>query len=124
VLEYTQAHVPAGSKILVYPYLPLYNYLTATFSPTRYEYLQPGMHTREQEEEAIREIAADRTPVVLFEPGFDEKISTSWPNTPIQFVANDPVGDYLLGHYRSCRILRSAAGWRFLYMVRKDLSCP
>ena len=124
VLEYTQAHVPAGSKMLVYPYLPLCNYLTATFSPTRFEYLQPGMHTRKQEEEAIREIAADRTPVVLLEPGFNEKIANAWPNTPVTSIANDPVGDYILAHYRSCKILTSAAGWRFLYMVRKDLSCP
>lgn len=124
IVPYVQAHVPAGSRIFVYPYLPLYYYLTATFSSTRYEYLQPGMHTREQEEEAIREIATDRTPLVLFEPGFNEKICNAWPNTPLQFVANDPVGDYLLAHYHSCRILTSAAGWRFLYMVRKDLACP
>lgn len=124
VLQYTQAHVPAGSKIFVYPYLPLYYYLTATFSPTRYEYLMPGMHTKEQDEEAIRAIRADRTPVALFEPDFNEKIATSWPNTPIQYVANDPVGDYLLEHYRSCKVLRSASGWPFLFMVPKDLACP
>ena len=124
VLQYTQAHVPAGSKIFVYPYLPLYYYLTATFSPTRYEYLQPGMHTREQDEEAIREIEADHTPVALFEPDFNEKIANSWPNTPIQYVADDPVGDYLLQHYRACKVLKAASGWPFLFMVRKDLPCP
>ncbi|HLY62086.1 MAG TPA: glycosyltransferase family 39 protein [Terriglobia bacterium] len=124
VLPYVLAHVPAGSKMLVYPYLPLYNYLTATYSPTRYEYLQPGMHTRQQEEEAIDEIEADRTDVVLIEPGFSEKIANAWPNTPLESVANDPVGDYILAHYHSCRILRSAPGWPFVYMVRKDLACP
>jgi Dolichyl-phosphate-mannose-protein mannosyltransferase len=124
ILTYVQAHVPAGSRIFVYPYLPLYYYLTATFSATRYEYLQPGMHTRAQDEEAIREIEGDRTSAVLLELAFNGKIPSSWPNTPLQFVANDPVGDYLLAHYHSCRILTSAAGWRFLYMVRKDLACP
>lgn len=124
VIEYTQAHLQPGSKVFVYPYLPLYYYLTATFNPTRYEYLQPGMHTREQDEEAIREIEADRTRVVLFEPDFNEKLANSWPNTPIQYVANDPVGDYLLAHYRSCKILRSASGWPFLFMVRKGVACP
>ena len=82
VVSFTRANVPAGSKILVYPYLPLYYFLTATFSPTRFDYLQPGMHTRTQEEEAIREISANRTPVVLWEFGFSEKIPNSWPNTP------------------------------------------
>ena len=33
VVEYVQAHVAAGEKILVYPYLPLYYYLTDTASP-------------------------------------------------------------------------------------------
>ena len=56
VIGYTQAHVPAGERIFVYPYFPLAYYLTATFSATRYEYLQPGMHTREQDQEAIGEL--------------------------------------------------------------------
>ena len=79
VIGYTQAHVPAGETIFVYPYFPLGYYLTATFSATRYEYLQPGMHTREQDQEAIRELERSRTNVVLFEPSFYDKISTSWP---------------------------------------------
>ena len=33
VVEYFQARVPEGKTILVYPYLPLYYYLTGTFSP-------------------------------------------------------------------------------------------
>ena len=124
ILEYVQAHVNPGSRILVYPYLPLYYYLTGTFSPTRYEYIQPGMHTPEQTAEVERELARDRTPVVLYEYSFAEKIPRSWPNTPVQFVARDPVAAFVLGHYRSCRTLNSAAGWEFLFMVRKDLKCP
>lgn len=124
VVQYTQAHVRAGSTILVYPYRPLYYYLTGAYNPTRFEYLQPGMHTREQDEEAIRDIEANRTRVVLFELGFNQKIAASWPNTPLQFIANDPVGDYILASYRSCKVLQSAADSRFLFMVRKDLSCP
>ena len=57
VIEYVQAHVAAGEKILVYPYLPLYYYLTATANPTRYEYFQPGMHTPQQAEEMLAEIS-------------------------------------------------------------------
>src|SRR2546427_8296869 len=40
VIDYVQAHVHAGESILVYPYLPLYYYLTETFSSSRYEYFQ------------------------------------------------------------------------------------
>jgi len=126
ILEYVQAHVPAGARILVYPYLPLYYYLTATSSPVPYEYLQPGMHTPEQEQEVIRDVSQDRTAVVLLEPAFNDKIPTSWPNTPLRALTRDRVADYILANYRPCRVLVSASDWdwRFVFMVRKDLVCP
>jgi len=37
VIDYVQKNVRAGETMLVYPYLPLYYYLTGTFSPSRYE---------------------------------------------------------------------------------------
>jgi len=124
VVEYLDAHVAPGSRIFVYPYLPLFYYLTATFSATRYEYLQPGLHTREQDESALDEIAAEGTAVVVLEPSFYDRIPASWPNTPLAYLANDTVVDYILAHYRSCVVLRSATERRFLFMLRKDLACP
>ena len=101
VIEYVQAHVAAGEKILVYPYLPLYYYLTDTASPTRYEYFQPGMHTPQQAEEMLAEITAARVPVVLFEASFWEKIPTSWPGTPLSAIVRDPIADYIQREYRT-----------------------
>ena len=126
ILEYVQTHVPAGSRILVYPYLPLYYYLTATFNPTSFDYLQPGMHTRQQEQEAIHQVSADRTAVIVFQPSFNDSIAASWPKTSLASLASDPVADYILSHYRPCRVLASAFewDWRFVFMVRKDLACP
>ncbi|HEV2383037.1 MAG TPA: hypothetical protein VG206_24995 [Terriglobia bacterium] len=124
VLEYVQAHVAPGSTILVYPYLPLYYYLTDSFSPAPFDYIQPGMHTPQQSAEVVRDLDAAGTAVALYEYRFDEKISSSWPNTAVAAIAVDPVADYLLAHYRACKVLRSASGWRFLFMVRKGLACP
>ena len=124
VLKFTLANVQPGSRILVYPYLPLYYFLTATFNPTRYDYLQPGMHTSPQREDMIREIRMNHIPVVLFELGFNEKIAGSWPRTPLRFVAGNHVEDFILAAYQPCKILRSAEGWRILYMVRKGHQCP
>jgi 4-amino-4-deoxy-L-arabinose transferase-like glycosyltransferase len=124
VVEYVQAHVAAGDKILVYPYLPLYYYLTDTASPTRYEYFQPGMHTPQQAQEMLTELTAARVPVVLFEGSFWEKIPTSWPGTPASAIVRDPLADSIQHEYRSCKILSSPAEWKFLFMVRKDLACP
>jgi hypothetical protein len=123
VIRYTQAHVPAGERIFVYPYFPLGYYLTATFSATRYEYLQPGMHTREQDQEAIGELEESRTDVVLFETSFDDKISTSWPNTPLASIAVDLVADYILGHYHRCATLTNGANSYFSFMLRNGVPC-
>jgi 4-amino-4-deoxy-L-arabinose transferase-like glycosyltransferase len=124
VVEYVQAHVAAGEEILVYPYLPLYYYLTDTANPTRYEYFQPGMHTPQQAQEMLAELTTARVPVVLFETSFWEKIPTSWPGTPLSAIVRDPVSDYIQREYRTCKILTSPAEWKFLFMVRKDVACP
>jgi len=124
VVEYVQERVPEGATILVYPYLPLYYYLTGTFSPGRYDYFQPGMNTRQQADEMVRELATGRVEAVLFEANFSEKVAHSWPGTPLTAIAEDPVADYIVRNYRACRVLSSPAEWPFLFMVRKDRECP
>jgi hypothetical protein len=123
VIRYTQGHVSPGEKIFVYPYLPLVYYLTATFSATRFEYLQPGMHTRQQAEEAIAELETKQTAIVLFESSFYDKISTSWPNTPLAAIAVDPVADYIFGHYHRCATLTAGAKSSFAFMLRDGIPC-
>jgi len=124
VLEYVQSHVEAESHFLVYPYLPLYNYLTATLSPSGYDYFQPGMNTREQSQQIVAALESQPAKAVLFEPWFAEKIANSWPGTPLNAIADDPVGDYISRNYRVCQLLNSPDEWRFQYMVRKDGKCP
>jgi hypothetical protein len=124
VVGYVQAHLPAGEPIFVYPYLPLYYYLTGTTNPTRYDYFQPGMHTPEQSAEMISELGSHPVRAILLEASFAAKIPNAWPGTPLAAIANDPAGDHLLQRYRTCTILRSPADWRFLFMVRGDLPCP
>jgi hypothetical protein len=124
VVDYLQAQVREGATVLVYPYLPLYYYLTATFSPGPYDYFQPGMNTRQQADEMVRELATGRVETVLFEPDFSGKAAHSWPGTPLTAISEDPVADYIVRNYRACRALSSPAEWRFLFMVRKDQACP
>jgi 4-amino-4-deoxy-L-arabinose transferase-like glycosyltransferase len=124
VINYVQAHVTPEGNTVVYPYLPLYYYLTATFNPTRYDYFQPGMNTSEQANEILAGLKSNRNSPVLFELSFVEKIPRSWPGTPIADIVKDPVADYIVREYRTCNILSSPSNWKFLYMVRKDLSCP
>lgn len=123
VLDYVQAHVAPGEKILVYPYSSLYYFLTATRSSTAFEYFQPGMNTDEQAREMLNELSAHPVRVVIFEPTFLDHIG-SWPNTPLSALATDRVGDYILREYHSCKMLSSADNWHFQFMVRRDATCP
>lgn len=124
VIDYVQAQLGEGQRLLVYPYLPLYNYLTATRSPSPYDYFQPGMNTPEQAREVIAALESQKQQAVLYEPWFANKIANSWPKTALSAIATDSVADYIVQNYRVCKMLNSPDGWRFHYMVRKEVSCP
>jgi hypothetical protein len=130
VVTYIQDRVPGGERILVYPYEPTYYYLTATYSPTSYEFFQPGMNTEAQALNMLSELDADPPRIVLYQVGFAEHVRRSWPNTPQRALKNDLVDAYIHDHYRSCAMLKSAASlnaagnFRFLFMIRNDLDCP
>jgi 4-amino-4-deoxy-L-arabinose transferase-like glycosyltransferase len=124
VVPYVQEHVKPGETVLVYPYLPLYYYLTDTESPSRYEYFQPGMSTPEQAREIVSSLNTQQVRVVLFETEFRKKIPTSWPGTPASGVTSDLVDDYIIREYHTCADLRSPGNWHFQFMVRKDSPCP
>jgi 4-amino-4-deoxy-L-arabinose transferase-like glycosyltransferase len=124
VIDSIQAHSAPGDRILSYPYSSMLYYLTATYSSTSFEYLQPGMHTQEQAQELLTQLEARPVRLVLYELGFGEHIRTSWPNTQASDLARDPVADYIVREYKSCDSLSSAADFRFLLMVPRTTSCP
>jgi hypothetical protein len=124
VVDYIQAHVPPGEPLLVYPYMATYYYLTETHSPTRFEFSQPGMHTYEQMQLMTDEFSAHPSQFVVYEPAFPDHIHDSWPNTPAEALARDPLGSYIAHNYRPCVALTSATSWHFLFMARRDLACP
>ena len=119
-IEYVQAHVAPGERILIYPYQSSYYYLTQTYSPTRFDFYQPGMHTDQQLQEMLAEFSAHPTRVVLYEPAFAGHIHEAWPNTPPGAFARDAMADYIMSEYRGCMTLSS----QILFMVRRDLACP
>jgi hypothetical protein len=125
IIEYVQKKVPAGQTVLVYPYLPLYYYLTGTFSPGRYEYLMPGFHSPEQFQQFVKELDTDQTRIILFEDSFRAKIPPDFPAAADEILtAHDPVAEYINTHYRTCADLSSQNYWHFMAMVRNDLPCP
>jgi 4-amino-4-deoxy-L-arabinose transferase-like glycosyltransferase len=124
VVQYVQAHVAPGDNLLVYPYLPLYNYLTETVGPGRLDFFQSGMNTPEQARGIIASLRSSKGQALLFEPGFGEKFTSTWPNTPLTAIVDDPVADFIVRNYRVCVPLMGTSGSLFQFMVRKADPCP
>ena len=110
-------------KVLVYPYLPLYYYLTATANPTRDEYFQPGMHTPQQAQEMLAEIGRARAgcPVRHFILGEDSNFVAG--NTA-ECDCPGPDSDYIQREYRMCKILNSPDEWKFLVHGAQGFGMP
>jgi hypothetical protein len=125
VIAYVQGHTTTGERVMVYPYASLYLFLTGTMSPTRFDFLQPGMHPASDFEIARQQLERDRTKVVVFDLTFASLVPEFWPATPPEAIVHDAVADFILQNYRSCKVLKGPGKDRpFLYMVRKDLECP
>lgn len=122
-IEFIQNHFPPGSLLLVHPYLPLYSFLTRTFSPLPYDFLYPGMHSREQFAGGVAELESLRPRAVLYEPGFVGKVASVSPRMPAAQMAQDPIADFIVQNYRACAVLDRDSPSSFLVMVRKDLPC-
>jgi hypothetical protein len=60
------SRVQPGQSLFVYPYKPLFYFLTQTRNPTRYSYLGPGMMTREDAAIALGELQASPPDWVLY----------------------------------------------------------
>jgi hypothetical protein len=123
VLATVEAQTRPGDKIFVYPYAPIYYFLSGTASPTNIDYFQPGMNTAVQAAEIVASLNSDPNLTSYFEFGFVQKIPTSWPGTPLSDIATDSVGDFLLRSSSPCRILHSATQTRFLMLARPGHAC-
>ncbi|HET9399471.1 MAG TPA: glycosyltransferase family 39 protein [Candidatus Acidoferrales bacterium] len=124
-LDFLLEHSRPGEEVFVYPYEPLYYFLSGTRSSLRYDFLQPGMHTPEQFRESAEELAEARPAIVLFEPTFREKYKLGWPNTPAEALeAPDPVSGYLESNYHACGSLPGNGFWVFTAMVPNGSGCP
>lgn len=123
VIPYVQAHLAEGEFMFVHPYQPLYSFLTGTTPASRFDGCLRS--TPESARAAVDDLSKNATPVVLLERTFAEKAAVIWPSLPLGALASDPIADYIVRHYRSCKVLNlnPPQTWIFDYMVREDLAC-
>jgi 4-amino-4-deoxy-L-arabinose transferase-like glycosyltransferase len=98
VLTAIEEHVPRGGDIFIYPFPPMYYFLSATTNPTRYSFLLYNYHTPTQFDEVIRSLEQRRVKYVLWDRHIEDSIlSKVFPSMrPTQFI----IGPYLESHYK------------------------
>jgi len=93
------SHTRRGESLFVFPYQPMFYFLTATRNPTRYSFLQPGMMSREDEHEAATQLRADPPEWMLyaaFEPRYYLRI---WPSSNPADLRMPAIEDFIRDHY-------------------------
>jgi hypothetical protein len=69
-----EEHVPPGGDIFIYPYPPIYYFLSATTNPTRYSLLVYNYNSTSQFDEVIRSLEQRKVKYVLWDKKLEEKL--------------------------------------------------
>jgi hypothetical protein len=116
VLDFLMTRVKPGEAIFVYPYAPMYYFLSAARNPTRYSILMYQINTESQFHEAVQSLETNSVRYVVWDRSFPEWINNSFPAyrhpSPDKLIMEP----YLMEHYR----IVGATGRRFQFLERKD----
>lgn len=99
VVAFLNAHTAPGEEIFVYPYSPIYYFLSGTTNPTRYSLLIYNYNTPSQFQRAIRRLDREKVRLVVWDASFKSGAGASF------FAKAASVGPllmepYIESHYR------------------------
>lgn len=81
VLEKLENAIPRKSKVFVYPYMSALYTLLDVENPTRYEYLQPGMMTADDETSVLTDLKKSPPHFILWQNFPDADLRRVWPSS-------------------------------------------
>lgn len=116
VLEFIDRRVQPGQPVFVYPYAPLYYFLSATRNPTRYSILMYRINTDAQFRDAVQALETNNVRYVFWDRSFTQRINKSFPSYRIPPQNELIMEPYLVEHYRV--VGHTDTGFQFL--ERKD----
>ena len=99
VLSAIDEHVQPGEEIFMYPYSPMYYFLSATTNPTRYNtfFYNFNIASHFEFDEVIHDLDQHRVKYVLWDRDVRNKLDSIFPGShPKQFV----IEPYLESHYK------------------------
>ena len=100
VLAFIDKHTAAGEEMFVYPYHPMYYFLSLTTNPTRYSLLLYNYDTEEQFNDAVISLELRRPRYVICDAGFEEKVKEDFPTSNRAGSSGRIIEPYLESHYK------------------------
>ncbi len=102
VLAALEKRVAPGEEIFVYPYSPMYYFLSETTNPTYYTGLIYNASTPQQFQEVVRTLDEHRVRYVVWDTGFQER-SHRWFFPSVESARPDQliIEPYLESHYQT-----------------------
>jgi hypothetical protein len=118
VLEFLNTHTAPNDLVFVYPYSPIYYFLTATRNPTRVDVLLYGYNTSQDFQGVIRDLGAKQVKYVVWDRSFPMWIRRWFP--AYRFPSDDALilEPYLVENYRI--IGGSPVGFQFLERISEN----
>ena len=100
LVEMVTSRVRPGDTLFVFPYAPIFYFLTDAHNPTRYSFLQPGMFTREDEGAALESLTACPPRWVLYFNATPETYLRTWPSSDPRRLRMPSIEDFIRRNYR------------------------
>jgi len=99
-LDFLNRHTEAGEAVFIYPYYPMYYFLSGTTNPTRYSFLMYHLNTDAQLQEVVSSLERTKVKYVLWDTMVDGQNLKQWfpgyQQPPQEKLVIEP---YLNEHY-------------------------
>ncbi len=100
VLTALESRVSSGEEIYVYPYNPIYYFLSGTTNPTRWSGIGYGYNSAADFKEVVRVLDQRRVRHVVWDTQFQEKVKVVFPSMKPPRPDELIIEPYLESHYR------------------------
>ncbi|MBV8550491.1 MAG: hypothetical protein JOY54_04270 [Acidobacteriaceae bacterium] len=99
IIDFLDAHVAPQQEIFVYPYSPMYYFLTATRNPTPFSILMYGINTDAQFHDAVEYLDKSRVRYVVWDHDFEKDVKEAFPAYEAPPEGQLIMEPYLTRHY-------------------------
>jgi hypothetical protein len=98
-----------GDSLFSFPYMPSLYYFLNARNPSRYSFLQPGMMTSADENQALEEVRTNPPRWVIYEDFPTEAVMAIWPGSDPARIPMPYLNAYIASHYTT--VDRVAGPW-------------